>query len=105
VATATITVNPPPVQPPAAPTRLSAVSSKGKIKLVWTQSTSAGVTQNRIYRSTTNGGPYEVIASIATNTSYTDTRVTRGTTYYYVVSAVNGNGESAKSNQASAKSR
>ena len=81
------------------------MSSKGKIKLVWTQSTSAGVTQNRIYRSTINSGPYEVIASIATNTSYTDTRVTRGTTYYYVVSAVNGNGESAKSNQASAKSR
>ncbi|PYR03389.1 MAG: hypothetical protein DMG00_26465 [Acidobacteria bacterium] len=105
VATVTITVNPPPVQPPAAPTRLSAVSSKGRIKLVWTQSMSAGVTQNRIYRSTINGGPYEVIASIATNTSYTDTRVTRGTTYYYVVSAVNGNGESARSNQASAKSR
>jgi fibronectin type 3 domain-containing protein len=57
------------------------------------------VTQNKIYRSTTNGGPYAEIASIGANTSYTDTQVTGGTTYYYVVTAVSGNGESALSNQ------
>jgi hypothetical protein len=92
------------VQPaPAAPTKLSTVSAKGKVKLSWTQSTSPGVTQNKIYRSTTNGGPYAVIASIGANTTYTDTQVTGGTTYYYVVTAVSGNGESAPSNQDSAK--
>jgi hypothetical protein len=90
-------------QAPAAPKKLSAVSSKGKVKLSWTQSTSAGVTQNRIYRSTTNGGPYAVIASIGANTSYTDTQVTGGITYYYVVTAVSGSGESGPSNQDSAK--
>jgi fibronectin type 3 domain-containing protein len=91
------------VQAPAAPKKLNAVSSKGKVKLSWTQSTSPGVTQNKIYRSTTNGGPYAVIASIGANTTYTDTQVTGGTTYYYVVTAVSGNGESAPSNQDSAK--
>ena len=88
---------------PLAPTNLNAVSAKGKVKLSWTQSTSPGVTQNKIYRSTTNGGPYAVIASIGANTSYTDTQVTGGTTYYYVVTAVSGNGKSAPSNQDSAK--
>ena len=98
------TATPIAVQPATvAPTRLNAVGAKGKVKLSWTQSTSQGVTQNKIYRSTTDGGPYAVIASIGANTSYTDTQVTGGTTYYYVVTAVSGNGESAPSNQNLAK--
>ncbi|TME78825.1 MAG: hypothetical protein E6I45_13640, partial [Chloroflexi bacterium] len=35
-------------------------------------------------------------------TSYSDSAVTIGTTYYYKVSAVNSNGEGAASNEASA---
>jgi hypothetical protein len=88
---------------PRAPANLNAVSGKGKITLSWMQSTSPGVTRNNVYRSTTNGGPYAVTASIGANTSYTDTRVSRHTTYYYVVTAVVGTEESATSNQDSAK--
>jgi uncharacterized spore protein YtfJ len=37
-----------------------------------------------------------------TGTSYTDTGLTNGQTYYYHVSAVNGNGEGSLSNEISA---
>ena len=59
-------------------------------------------TSYNVKRSTTDGGPYTTIASGVTTTSYTNTGLTNGTTYYYVVSAVNSVGESGNSNQASA---
>jgi hypothetical protein len=49
----------------------------------------------------TSGGPYTQIAA-PTSPSYTDTGLVNGTTYYYVVSAVNSVGESANSVQVSA---
>lgn len=95
--------------PPAAPTNLTASTGKGKkrIDLKWTQSISSGVTQNRIYRSTTNGGGYTLRTTISAGTSFSDTTVSSGVTYYYVVTAVNSSTgkESAYSNQASAKPR
>jgi hypothetical protein len=54
-----------------------------------------------VKRSTTNGGPYSIIASPAT-TSFTNLSLVIGTTYYYVVSATNFSGESANSAQVSA---
>ena len=88
---------------PAAPTNLAASSpGKKKIKLAWTQSANANIVTNRIYRSTVNGGPYSLVASIAATTTYQNTGLTSGTTYYYVVTAVNSSGlESTASNQAS----
>jgi fibronectin type 3 domain-containing protein len=81
-------------------------SGKKKINLTWTQSASANVTQNRIYRSTVNGGPYSLVTTIAASTSFNNTGLNSGTTYYYVVTAVNGSGlESPVSNQASAAAR
>ena len=53
-------------------------------------------------RSTTNGGPYSTTLASPTTTNYSDTAVTNGTTYFYVVSAVNTAGESGNSAQASA---
>jgi fibronectin type 3 domain-containing protein len=92
---------------PAAPTNLSASSPNkptGKIILVWTQSTSSGITANKVYRSTVAGGPYAFLISINPTTSYGNTGLTTGTTYYYRVTAVTSGGESPYSNEASATS-
>jgi fibronectin type 3 domain-containing protein len=93
--------------PPAAPTGLTATAGKKRVSLKWTQSTSSGVTQNRVYRSTTSGGGYSLRASITAGTSFNDTGLTSGVTYYYVATAVNGSTgkESAYSNQGSARPR
>lgn len=72
------------------------------VTLSWTASTTAGVNYN-IYRGTTSGGPYatKVNATPVTGTSFTDTTVVSGQTYYYVARAVDGTGtESVNSNQA-----
>ncbi len=85
--------------PPAAPSGLTATAGTGQVNLSWTASTSA--TSYNVLRSTTSGGPYTQTGAPAT-TSYVDTSVTNGTTYYYVVTAVNTAGQSGDSNQASA---
>jgi fibronectin type 3 domain-containing protein len=88
-----------PTQPPAAPTGLQAVAGNAQVALTWTAS--ANSTSYNIKRGTTSGGPYAEIAS-ATTTSFTDTGLTNGTTYFYVLSALNSVGQSPNSNQASA---
>jgi len=100
-----VSATPTAVQPPLAPTNLKATGAKKKIMLTWTQSTSTGITQNRIYRSQSSGGPFTTIALIGANTSYTDTQVVSGTTYYYAVAALRGGQESVNSTVASAKAK
>jgi fibronectin type 3 domain-containing protein len=84
---------------PVPPLSLTATGGNQQVTLAWTAST--GATTYNVKRAATNGGPYTTVASPA-GTSYTDTTVTNGTTYYYVVTAVSASGESANSNQASA---
>jgi len=81
---------------PAAPTNLQATAGNAQVSLTWTAST--GATSYHVKRATTNGGPYTQIAA-PTSTSFTDTTVTNGTAYYYVVTAVNAAGESPNSTQ------
>ncbi len=88
-----------PAQAPAAPAGLMATAGNAQVSLSWT--TSTGATSYHVKRATTTGGPYTQISSPAT-TNFTDTGLTNGTTYFYVVSAVNSTGESANSTQASA---
>jgi fibronectin type 3 domain-containing protein len=88
-----------PSQPPAVPTGLTAAGGNAQVLITW--SVSAGATSYHAKRSTTSGGPYtQVAAPSAAN--FTDTGLTNGTTYFYVVSALNSIGESANSAQASA---
>jgi hypothetical protein len=90
---------PPAATIPPVPTNLAASAGNAQVSLTWSQS--SGATAYNLKRATTTGGPYPVIAS-ATAASYIDTSPTNGTTYYYVVSAVDSAGESANSAEVSA---
>jgi glucose/arabinose dehydrogenase len=88
---------------PAAPT-LNGSSGNGEVKLSW--NAVSGATTYSVYRATTTGG--QTIVSLAqgiTDTSFADATVTNGTTYYYYITAVNANGESAPSNEISTTPR
>jgi Glycoside hydrolase family 44/Fibronectin type III domain len=85
--------------PPGAPTGLMATAGDAQVMLSWNGS--AGATGYNVKRSTTNGSAYQTVSS-PTTTSFTDIGLTNGTTYYYVVTALNTAGESGNSNQASA---
>ena len=81
---------------PNAPTNLIASPSGTNIALAWTASTGNDVQGYDVWRST-NGtnfgsGPYVALSSSAT--SYTDTTVTGGTTYYYEVTSEDTTGDS-----------
>ncbi|GEM_PF-2683314 len=96
--------------PPAPPTGL-VVTDPGtgnSLNLAWVAPTTnqdgtplIDLAGYNIYRSLTAGGPYTKInASIVTGETYTSTGLTLGTTYYYVVRAVdNSANESANSNE------
>jgi len=87
-----------PTQAPAAPTGLTATAGNAQVSLTWTAS--SGATSYNVKRGTTTGGPYTQVSSV-TGPSFLDTGLTNGTTYFYVVSAVNSIGESPNSAQAS----
>lgn len=85
---------------PAAPASLTATGGNGQVGLLWNSVT--GATSYTVLRSTTSGSGYVTVASNLGDTSYSDTTVTNGTTYYYVVKAVNSAGTGAASAEASA---
>jgi hypothetical protein len=97
----TAEVNETPCTPPAAPSGLTATAvGVQRIDLLW--SAVSGATEYHVYRSTTSGGPYTLVATVPDpTTSHSDTGLTGGVTYYYVVRAFNGC-ESGNSSQASA---
>jgi fibronectin type 3 domain-containing protein len=85
--------------PPLSPTGLSAVAANAQVALSWPAS--SGASSYNVKRSTTSGGPYSVVGN-SFGPAYTDDGLTNGTTYYYVVSAVNFTNESPNSTQTSA---
>ena len=81
------------------PTNLYAAAGNMKVSLSW--DAVEGATSYNVKRSLTPGGPYETITTTSAIT-FTDTIVTNGTTYYYVVTSIVNGVESDPSNEASA---
>lgn len=84
----------------SAPTGLTASAGSSSISLSW--NSVSGATSYKVYRATSASGNYTERDNVG-NTNYTDYDVTKGTTYYYKVTALNSAGESAKSSAVSAK--
>jgi fibronectin type 3 domain-containing protein len=99
-AQATGTPQAPP--PPAAPASLAASTASGsRVDLTWSVASGAG--SYIVKRSTTSGGPYDVLATNIVATAYSDISAALDTTYHYVVVAVNSGGESPASAEATAR--
>jgi uncharacterized protein (TIGR03437 family) len=87
--------------PPTAPVGLTAAAAIDQVALSWTADPAAAGYNLR--RATTSGGPYTIIITVDYGSTYTDSSVSAGTTYYYVLSTVSPYGlESANSAEVSA---
>ncbi|MDR1787161.1 MAG: fibronectin type III domain-containing protein [Treponema sp.] len=83
---------------PGAPDGLTAAAQSLSSILVLNWNAVTGADTYTVYRADSVDGPYTTpITSGITETSYTDTGLTKETTYYYKVSAVNAEGEGALS--------
>jgi hypothetical protein len=87
--------------PPGIPTNLIATADNAHVFLKW--NTSANSTAYTLKRSLTSGSGYTMIAGALAATNFTDSGLTNGTVYYYVVSGTNAVGESANSAEAGAR--
>jgi len=83
--------------PPSAPTGLAAAVGNGAVYLTW--QAAGGATSYTVSRGTVSGGPYPKVGTVTSPapTSFKDTGLTNGTTYYYVVSGTNSAGTSPNS--------
>jgi hypothetical protein len=81
------------------PTGLTARAANAMVNLVWTPS--FGASGYTVERSLTDGGPYAALGETS-GTNFTDSSVTNGTRYYYVVSATNRLGASPPSEEVAA---
>ena len=91
---------------PSAPLGVTASAGNAAVTVSWSAPATNGgspVTGYNVYRGTSPGGEGGTpVASNVTTTSFTDTGLTNGTTYYYRVAAVNAAGTSAQSGEVSA---
>ena len=81
---------------PSIPAGLAAVAGNAQVTLNW--NASSGAMGYYVKRSTTAGGPYAQLPGTGA-TNFTDTGLTNGTKYYYVVSAYNSYGQSGNSSE------
>jgi fibronectin type 3 domain-containing protein len=98
-----MTVTPATASVPAGPTSLAVTPGNTTATLSWTASASGSPTSYTIYRGTKSDGEATtpVATTNGTTTTFTDTGLRNGTTYYYNVAANNSTGVSPDSNEVS----
>ena len=97
-----ITVKDVDTTPPAQVTGVQAAAGDGQVALTWSPSTATDFASYRVFRGTstpvsTSGTP---LKSGLTTASYTDTTAVNGTTYSYVVQAVDSSGNASTASTA-----
>jgi hypothetical protein len=84
------------LSPPSAPAGLAATVGNRSVTLTW--NAGGGATSYAVKRGTVSGGPYAAVATLGSSpTSFMDSGLTNGTTYYYVVTGSNSAGTSPNS--------
>ena len=85
--------------PPDSPSGLTVVPGVNRVFLTWNENKEGDLAGYYIYRSTSSGRDYERITeNLLISTTFSDETVKSGTTYYYVITAVDKSGnESARS--------
>ncbi len=98
-----LTVTPATASVPSGPTNLTATPSSATVALSWTGSTSGSPTSYSIFRGSKSDGEAVVpVATVSgTTTTFTDTGLHNGTTYFYNIAANNAVGVSPDSNELS----
>ncbi|OLS18881.1 MAG: Amylopullulanase precursor [Candidatus Heimdallarchaeota archaeon LC_3] len=88
---------------PDIPTGLFKTVENAQVNLTWIAPNNggSGITSYKIYRSSSTGGPYSLIGT-SSITLYVDNGLINGNEYFYVISALNINGEGLKSSEISA---
>jgi hypothetical protein len=98
-----LTVTPATASVPSGPTNLVATAAAGAATLRWTASTSGAPTSYQVLRGTKSDG--EAVVPVGTTngstTTFTDSGLHNGSTYFYFVQAVNAVGGSPNSNEIS----
>ena len=99
VLTGGVAFPPPNGAPYSASGLIATLSNNTNVNLSWTAGT--GATSYNLYRAAESGGePTNPVVTGITGTTYTDTNLNSGTTYYYQVVAVNGSGPTGYSPEA-----
>lgn len=99
ISTNSVVVGSPPA-PPGAPASLSAIPGDSQITLSWPAVSTA--TGYYLFRGTSSGNENVTVLANYSGTSYTNTGLVNGTTYYYFVIATNAGGSGPNSPEASA---
>ena len=81
-------------QVPESPSGLAAIEGYSEASLTW--AAVSGATSYALYRGTTSNGPFSFVAQ-PRGTGFTNRGLSNGSTYYYVVTALNADGQSGYS--------